>query len=427
MVSNMKKIKTIGVCAALMLAQPVAVYAESQKPVVAQIVPQIPDSVVQFPAGMTVPKLADVAGNAEIQATAYAVYDMQSGVVLAEKGLNERIEPASLTKLMTAYLVFQAIEQGKLTLEQKFTVSDAGFQVEGSRMFLDKRVPATVQDLLLGLIVQSGNDAAITLAEAVSGSEAAFVERMNQEAARLGMKQTHFENSVGYPGAQHYTSVRDLLILSEALIRHYPQHYAMYSVKTFRYNGIEQANRNTLLWPDPKNPSANLEVDGLKTGHTSSAGYNLIASSKRNGRRVISVVIGTSGMKERAAESSKLLNWALTSFDTVKVQASGSPIGQATVYKGSADEVDVGFVQDVYLTLPRGTNQQFTPILETVQPVLAPFERGQVLGQVRFVDAQQNEVAVKPVYALAAVEEAGWFGRFVDSIVLWFKSLFSGE
>lgn len=401
-------------CAVLMVVQPAAVLAESVSSQVVQIVPQVPDAVVKFQSGTVMPVAP------EIKAGAYAVYDMQSGVILAEKALNERIEPASLTKLMTAYLVFQALEQGKLTLEQKFTVSSEAARIEGSRMFLDTRVPATVNDLLHGLIVQSGNDAAVTLAQAVSGSEAAFVTLMNQEAARLGMQQTHFENSTGLPGPQHHTSVRDLLILSEALIRHYPQYYPMYSVKSFRYNGIEQPNRNALLLKDEY-------VDGLKTGHTSSAGYNLVASSKRNGRRVISVVIGTSSMQERAAESGKLLNWALTSFDTVKVQASGSPIGRATVYKGSVDEVDVGFVQDVYLTLPRGTNKTFTPVVETVQPVLAPFAQGQQLGKVRFLDEAQNEVAVKPVYALAAVEEAGWFGRMTDSIVLWFKSLFSGE
>lgn len=405
----MKK-QMIYLCAALMLAQPVLALSEAAVPAVVNV----PQQKVSFHSSLT------VAAVPELQtAAAYAVYDAQSGVVLAEKGLNQRIEPASTTKVMTAYLVFQALESGKLTMEQTFRVSDEGYQSGGSRMFLEQHTPASVSDLLKGMIVQSGNDAAITLAEAVAGSESAFVTLMNQEAERLGMSETHFANSTGWPSPEQYSTARDLLRLSQALIERYPQYYHLYSIQSFKYNGIEQPNRNLLLSQDK-------DVDGLKTGHLDSAGYHLIATSKRNGRRVISVVLGTDSIPSRASESSKLLNWALQSFNTTKLHAAGSQLGNATVYKGSEDEVAVGFVNDFYLTLPQGASTQLTPVLETVQPVIAPITRGQVLGKVRFLDAQQNEIWTQDVYALNDVAEAGWFGRFVDSIVLWFKSLFGG-
>ena len=359
-------------------------------------------------------------GLPEIKASAYAVYDAQSGQMLASHKLNEHIEPASLTKLMTAYLVFKALEEGKLKPDQTFTVSEQGWKAEGSRMFLDPKTPARVDDLLKGVIVQSGNDASITLAEAVAGSEAQFVQLMNAEAKRLGMNDTHFENSTGLPGAQHYTSVQDLITLSAAIIHDYPQYYPLYSIQSYSYNNITQPNRNLLLYRDP-------DVDGMKTGHTDSAGYNLVASSKRNGRRVISVVVGTESMQARAAESSKLLNWALQSYDTPKLYDAETAISQVKVYKGADNAVNVGFIDATYITVPHGQAAQLQPVLETVQPVLAPISKGQVLGTVKFMDAQNRVVAQKDVVALNDVAEAGFFGRLWDSIVLWFKSLFSGS
>ncbi|MBH5329427.1 D-alanyl-D-alanine carboxypeptidase [Eikenella sp. S3360] len=360
------------------------------------------------------------AGLPEIKASAYAVFDAQSGQMLAAHKLNEHIEPASLTKLMTAYLVFKALEEGKLKPEQTFTVSEQGWKVEGSRMFLDPKTPASVNDLLKGLIVQSGNDASITLAEAVAGTEAQFVQLMNAEAKRLGMRDTNFENSTGLPGAQHYTSVQDLVTLSAAIIHDYPQYYPLYAIQSFSYNNITQPNRNLLLYRDPN-------VDGMKTGHTDSAGYNLVASSKRNGRRVISVVVGTESMQARAAESSKLLNWALQAYDTPKLYDAGTAISQVKVYKGAENAVNVGFLDATYISVPHGQAAQLQPVLETVQPVLAPITKGQVLGTVKFMDAQNRVVAQKDVVALEDVAEAGFFGRLWDSIVLWFKSMFSGS
>lgn len=355
----------------------------------------------------------------EISAAAYAVYDMQSRMILAENGLDSRVEPASLTKLMTAYLVFKALEEGRLRPEDTFTVSEHGWKTEGSRMFLDPKRPASVSDLLKGLIIQSGNDAAVTLAEAVAGSEPAFVELMNAEAKRLGMNETRFQNSSGLPGPEHHTSAKDLLLLSEAIIRDYPQHYPIYAEKSFTYNQITQANRNLLLYRDP-------DVDGIKTGHTATAGYNLIASSKRNGRRIITVVIGTESMEARAGESGKLLNWALQTFDTAKLYSADQAVETATVYKGKADTVALGFTEDTYLTVPHGSQTALTPVVETVQPVIAPITRGQVLGRISFTDDKGQTLAVKDIVALEDVAEAGFFGRLWDGIALWFKSLFNG-
>lgn len=361
--------------------------------------------------------VATVAPLPEIAATAYLVKDLQSGQVLAQKDLNAQIEPASLTKLMTAYLTFKALDNGTLKPEQMLTVSDKGWKAEGSRMFLEPRTPASVSDLIKGLIVQSGNDAAITLAEAIGGSEEGFATMMNAEAKRLGMKETFFANSTGLPAEGHLTSVNDLAILAGAIITDFPKYYPIYSMKSFKYNGIEQPNRNLLLYRDPS-------VDGLKTGHTSSAGYNLVASSKRNGRRVISVVVGTASPEARAAESSKLLNWALQSFDTPKLYDSNQTISQVKVYKGAANAVNVGFIEPTFVTLPRGEGKNIKPILETVQPVLAPIQKGQPLGKLKIISNGQT-LAEKDVVALNSVEEAGWFGRVYDSIVLWFKNLFS--
>ena len=363
---------------------------------------------------------AEALKQPEIAATAYLVRDLQSNQSLVAKNTDQQIEPASLTKLMTAYLAFKALEEGKLKPDQKLTVSEKAWKVEGSRMFLKAHSEVPVWDLMRGLIVVSGNDAAITLAEGIAGSEEAFAQMMNEEAKRLGMAQTRFENSTGLPGAQHYTSVQDLITLAAAIIHDYPQYYPLYSIQSYSYNNITQPNRNLLLYRDP-------DVDGMKTGHTDSAGYNLVASSKRNGRRVISVVVGTESMQARAAESSKLLNWALQSYDTPKLYEAETAISQVKVYKGADNAVNVGFIDATYITVPHGQAAQLQPVLETVQPVLAPISKGQVLGTVKFMDAQNRVVAQKDVVALNDVAEAGFFGRLWDSIVLWFKSLFSGS
>lgn len=353
----------------------------------------------------------------EIAGTAYAVKDLQSGQILLSQNADQPVEPASLTKLMTAYLTFKTLESGKLKPDQMLTVSERAWKAEGSRMFLETRKPVSVSDLIKGLIIQSGNDAAVTLAEAIGGSEEQFAQLMNEEAKRLGMNKTFFENSTGLTAPKHLTTVNDLLILAGAIIRDYPQYYPIYSIKSFTYNNITQPNRNLLLYRDPS-------VDGLKTGHTNSAGYNLIASSKRGGRRVLSVVVGTASAEARATESSKLLNYALQSFDTQKMFQAGQEVSKVKVYKGTATELPIGFDADAFITTPYGKNKSLKTVLETKQPVIAPIEKGQQLGTLKLMDGS-TVLAEKKLVALQSVSEAGFFGRLWDSIVLWFKSLFA--
>lgn len=353
----------------------------------------------------------------EIAAAAYVVKDLQSNQIIAAKNPDKAVEPASLTKLMTAYLTFKALENGKLKPDQMLKVSEKAWKAEGSRMFLEPKKPVSVSDLIKGLIVQSGNDAAITLAETLGGSEEAFVKQMNEEAKRLGMMQTRFENSTGLPGKAHLTTVNDLVLLASAIIRDYPQYYPIYGIKSFAYNGITQPNRNLLLYRDPS-------VDGLKTGHTASAGYNLIASSKRNGRRVVSVVVGTASEEARATESSKLLNHALQNFDTPQMYQAGQSVARVKVYKGADKELPVGFLDNVYITLPHENAERIKPVLETRQPVLAPIRKGGEMGILKFMDGDKV-LAEKKVVALNDVSEAGFFGRLWDGIVLWFRDIFS--
>ena len=358
---------------------------------------------------------ADVPAAPALEASAYLFFDAQSGQILSSKNPDARIEPASLTKLMTAYLTFDALKNGRLKLDQQLTASEKAWKSEGSRMFLDPKVPVSVDNLIKGMIVQSGNDACVTLSEAIAGSEEGFAQMMNAQAKKLGMNNSHFANSTGLPDPQLYTTVRDLATLSNALIRDFPQYYPTYSIKSFTYNNITQPNRNLLLYRDSS-------VDGLKTGHTDSAGFNLIASSKRDGRRVITVVVGTKSMEARATESSKLLNWGLSHFQTPKLYDAGKPLSKVKVYKGSENELDVGFLQAVYVTLPRGSDE-VTPVLETIQPVVAPVKKGAELGTLKLMSGNKV-LAERKVVALQDIEEAGFFGRMWDSIVLWFKNTF---
>ena len=358
---------------------------------------------------------AEVPAAPALEASAYLFFDAQSGQILTSKNPDARIEPASLTKLMTAYLTFDALKNGRLKLDQQLTASERAWKSEGSRMFLDPKVPVSVDNLIKGMIVQSGNDACVTLAEAIAGSEEGFAQMMNAQAKKLGMNNSHFANSTGLPDPQLYTTVRDLATLSNALIRDFPQYYPTYSIKSFTYNNITQPNRNLLLYRDSS-------VDGLKTGHTDSAGFNLIASSKRDGRRVITVVVGTKSMEARATESSKLLNWGLSHFQTPKLYDAGKPLSKVKVYKGSENELDVGFLQAVYVTLPRGSDE-VTPVLETIQPVVAPVKKGAELGTLKLMSGNKV-LAERKVVALQDIEVAGFFGRMWDSIVLWFKNTF---
>jgi D-alanyl-D-alanine carboxypeptidase (penicillin-binding protein 5/6) len=340
--------------------------------------------------------------------------DLSSGQMLIAERPEERVEPASLTKLMTAYVVFQALRDNKLTLDQEVNVSERAWRAPGSRMFVQPRKPVTVDELIRGMVVQSGNDACIALAEAVAGNEEVFVQVMNREAARMGMKNTKFMNSTGLPDPQHYTTAQDLYLLAAALIRDFPKPYSQYySQKEFRYNNITQPNRNRLLWLDPS-------VDGVKTGHTEAAGYCLIASSSRGGRRLMSVLLGSTSESMRAQESQKLLNWGFQFFDSVKLHPANQSVKAIEVWKGAGNEVKAGFGSDIIVTVPKGEAEKLKAELLTQRPLVAPVAQGQRVGTLR-VSHDGKLVGEYPLVALEGVGLAGVFGRAWDTLRLWLK------
>jgi D-alanyl-D-alanine carboxypeptidase (penicillin-binding protein 5/6) len=344
----------------------------------------------------------------------WVVADLTSGQVLFAQRADERVEPASLTKLMTAYLVFTALKEKKLALEQQVSVSQRAYRAPGSRMFLQPGRPVMVDELIRGLVVQSGNDACIALAEAVAGTEEAFVQLMNREAARLGMKGTRYANASGLPDAQHYTTAQDLYLLAAALIRDFPQPYTRYyAQKEYRYNNITQPNRNRLLWLDPT-------VDGVKTGHTEAAGYCLIASSRRGERRLLSVLLGATSESTRAQESLKLLNWGFQFFDSVKLYKAGDTVKALEVWKGSERTVKAGFRSDLFVTVPKGEADKLKAELVSEQPLVAPVAAGQRVALLR-VTLEGKPAAEYPVVALEGVAAAGFIGRAWDTLRLWLK------
>jgi len=348
-----------------------------------------------------------------VEARAWLLLDFNSGQVLASHNASERFEPASLTKLMTAYLTFGALKQKSLKPDQVIPVSTRAWKSEGSRMFIEPNKPVIVEDLLRGMIVQSGNDASVALAEAIGGSEDVFAQMMNREAKRLGLANTSFTNATGLPNPQLYSSAQDLSQLVVALIRDFPEHYALYSQKEFRYNNITQANRNRLLWLDPT-------VDGVKTGFTDNAGYCLITSARRGERRLVSVVLGTASESARATESQKLLNWGFQFFDSVKLYARNQPVTQLRVWKGSSDMLKAGFTSDLYLALPKGQSDKIKASVESLQPLLAPVAPGQRVATLK-LEIDGKPYRELPVVALEAVPVAGIFGRTWDSLRLLFK------
>jgi D-alanyl-D-alanine carboxypeptidase (penicillin-binding protein 5/6) len=349
-----------------------------------------------------------------VMGKSWMVGDLTSGQVLVAEKADERIEPASLTKLMTAYLVFAALRDKKLTLGQQVPVSARAWRAPGSRMFIEPRKPVTVDELIKGMEVQSGNDACIALAEAVAGSEDVFAQMMNREAARLGMTNSHFINATGLPDAQHYSTARDLYILAAAVIRDFPEDYARYyAIKEFRYNNITQPNRNRLLWLDAT-------VDGVKTGHTEAAGYCLIASSKRGPRRLLSVLLGSTSESARTQESQKLLNWGYQFFDSVKLFGAGEVVRTLEVWKGASRAVKAGVKGELYVTVPKGEADKLKAELVAQQPLIAPVAQGQRVGTLR-VALDGKPLAEYPLLALEPVGPAGIFGRAWDTLRLWFK------
>ena len=346
-----------------------------------------------------------------IAAKAYMLSDYQSSQVLASQNAHERVEPASLTKLMTAYIVFSALKQSRIQLDQVVPVSNKAWRMIGSRMFIEPNKEVTVNELIRGMIVQSGNDACIALAEIIAGSEEIFVQMMNQEALRLGMNDTNFMNTTGLPDPNHYTSVHDLSLLAAAIIRDFPEFYPLYSLKEYTYNNITQPNRNRLLWSDP-------HVDGMKTGWTKTAGYCLITSAKRDKRRLISVIMGAESANARSRESQRLLNYGFQFYDTVHLYKKGEVLTSIELWKGSQDVIKAGFNSDVYFSIPKGQADNLKATMEYKQPLIAPVSTGQEVGTVKFTLNGQM-IESYPLVALEDVGQGNIVGRAWDSLMLF--------
>lgn len=349
----------------------------------------------------------------EVAADAHLLVDFHSGQVLAEHGADARVEPASLTKMMTAYVVFREMAAGHVALDDQVRVSEKAWRKGGSKMWIEVDKQVSLADLLRGMIVQSGNDASIALAEHVAGSEESFADLMNQTAARLGLEDTHFVNSTGWPDPEHYTTARDMVTLARALIRDFPEHYAWHAEKSFTFNGITQHNRNRLLWQDDS-------VDGIKTGHTEAAGFCLVASAARDGMRLISAVMGAADDGGRTGESRKLLNWGFRFFETHRLYQGGQALSQVRVWKGAAKAVGVGLERDLYVTVPRGRYQDLEAVVELDGDVVAPVVAGQRVGWAR-VSLGGEVISESPLVAHHGVGEGSLWSRMLDHARLWFQ------
>ena len=371
-------------------------------------------AVVALSAAVTTTAIAQTTIPApQVAARSWLLLDTTSNQMLGALEPDLKLEPASLTKLMTAYLTFTAIKEKRLTLAQRPPVSERAYKAIGSRMFVDRAKPATVEELMNGMIVQSGNDAAIILAEAIAGTEDDFAKLMNTQAQKLGLSNTSFKNATGLPDAQHFSTARDMAMLAQRIISDFPEFYPIYSKKEYRYNNIAQANRNNLLFVDPT-------VDGVKTGRTDAAGYCLVASAKRGDRRLISVVMGTGSETARAIESQRLLNHGFQNFEIAKPIAANQVLGTYRIWKGAVNEVKGVVAGGLVVTIPKGRADAIKAEVERTQPLLAPIAAGQKIGTVR-IKLDDKVIAERPLVAEKAIDEAGFFGRLWDTIQLWFK------
>ena len=348
-----------------------------------------------------------------IGAKSYVLFDANTGAELASLEPDKRLAPASLTKLMTAYAIFRALDEKQIALDDLVTVSEKAWRTPGSRMFIEVGTRVSVKDLALGMIVQSGNDASVALAEHVAGTESVFAEVMNQYARQLGMSGSHFTNSTGLPDEKHYSTARDLSLLARAIVTEFPEYYKWYSVRQFKYNDIEQPNRNSLLWRDDS-------VDGMKTGFTDDAGYCLISSAKRNGMRIVSVVLGTSSAKSRIDGSHALLNYGFRFFETKLLYSAGQTIAQAKVWKASEETTDLGLAEDLYITIPRGSFDDVESVLNMPAVLVAPVAQGQPLAELQ-VKLNDKLLIDTPLRALDENPTGSLWQRTRDGIALWFE------
>ena len=367
---------------------------------------------------MLIPSLASAAPTPipaapNLAARAFLLLDVNSGQILAEKNADKRMEPASLTKLMTAYIVFSELQAGTVSLSEEVLISERAWRMGGSKMFIEVNKRVSIELLLKGMIIQSGNDASVALAEHIAGSEDAFATLMNNYAQNLGMTDSHFVNATGMPNSKHYTTARDLAKLSRALINDFPDFYAWYSIRKFTYNNITQYNRNKLLWRDKY-------VDGLKTGHTESAGYCLISSAERDSMRLLSVVLGTRSEDARAQESQKLINYGFRFFETRPPYTANTPLATTRVWQGSVEELALGLTSDLYITIPRGRYNKLDAKMNINDMIMAPVRKGQQLGNVD-ITLEGEEVASRPLIGLHDVPAGDFLQRMSDKVMLMFE------
>ncbi len=355
----------------------------------------------------------------QIGAEGYFLMDAVTDEILVEYNSDQRLPPASLTKIMTSYVAAKELAKGSISLNDEVSVSIKAWRMEGSRMFIREGTLVRLEDILRGIIVQSGNDASVALAEHISGSEESFVETMNMHARNLGLKNTNFENSTGLPHENHYTTASDLGRLVKALISEFPSHYKYYAEKSYEYSGIRQNNRNRLLWRDTS-------VDGVKTGHTEAAGYCLVASAVRNEMRLISVVMGTESTISRAIESQKLLTFGFRYFETIPLYQGGDVLKQVKIWGGKHSSLRLGLADPLVLTIPKGSRDKLGAELTLVEEIHAPITKGDKFGTITISGLSEKQVSV-PIAALNSVEEAGFLSRLIDSIQLFFLKLFDGD
>jgi len=349
----------------------------------------------------------------QLGAKSFLLLDFSTGQIIAESSADEILDPASLTKLMTAYTAFKALEQGQIALDDQVYVSEKAWRTDGSRMFIEVDTYVSVEDLFRGMIIQSGNDASVALAEHVAGTEETFVGLMNQYAEMLGMTSSSFRNSTGLPESDHYMTARDTATLTRAIIAEFPQYYAWYSERDFTYNEITQHNRNSLLWRDPS-------VDGLKTGYTEAAGYCLVTSAERSGMRLISVIMGTASAEARVDASQALLNYGFRFYETHKLYSSGEEITTARVWGGEPQTAALGLTDDLYLTIPRGSYDSLSAAMDLEPELIAPLETSTPVGYVR-VSLDGESLSEVPLVALHDVPEASLWTRLKDEITLWLQ------
>jgi len=368
---------------------------------------------ILFLFALSVNAATPVPAPPKLASKSFLLIDINSDTVLAQKKIDHSIEPASITKMMTAYVVYKELEAGRLSMDEMVPISEKAWRMDGSKMFVEVGSKVPVKELLNGLIIQSGNDASVALAEHIAGSETVFADYMNQYAKALGMNSTNYVNCTGWPHRKHKTTARDIAILAKALILEFPDHYQLYSEKSMTYNGIKQYNRNKLLWRDKT-------VDGIKTGHTDSAGYCLVASAKRGEMRLISVVLGTRSNKARTDQSQKLLNYGFRFYESHPLYAAGEKLKDVRVWEGEHENLALGLMSDLTVTIPRGQYKKLEASMEIDQTIVAPVEKGQEMGSVH-VKLNGDEIVSMPLIALNSVDKGGLLQRAKDKFLLMFE------